>query len=106
MSHRVSEFRTGTYSILADSVKWSIKFEAIGKFTITTNGELAVGRTYKVTGDELEVRDERGPRACGRDQKVGWYKWKLEGMKLTFTKMEDECEGRVQAMTSQGWEKE
>jgi hypothetical protein len=52
-----------------------------------------------VTGDLLEVTDEKGSMACGGEQKTGTYKWKLEGKSLIFTKVQDECGGRANAMT-------
>ena len=103
---RAYDFKKGAYSATAGGVKFSIKFDDSGRVTILMNGEIVVEGTYKVREDGLEVTDEKGPMACGGDQKTGKYKWKLEGKKLTFTKVEDECEGRANALTSQVWVQE
>ena len=67
------------------------------------NGELVVEGTYKVKEDRLEVTDENGPMACGGDQKTGKYKWKLEDKMLSFTRVEDESDGRSKGLTGTTW---
>ncbi|HZS08976.1 MAG TPA: hypothetical protein VFD58_29340 [Blastocatellia bacterium] len=101
-----ADFKVGTYSVTAGDSKFSIKYEDNGKVTVSRNGEVAVEGVYKVTGDTIEVTDEKGPMACGGDSKTGKYKWKLEGKKLTFTKIEDGCDGRAGALTAQAWVQE
>ena len=103
---RTTDFKKGTYSATAGGTKWSIRYDDNGKVTVTRDGTALVEGTYKVTGDLLEVTDESGPMACGGEQKTGKYKWKLEGRNLTFKKVEDECEGRANAMTGQAWVQE
>jgi hypothetical protein len=110
---RTADFKKGTYSVTAGGVKWSINFGDNDKLTFARDGEIAVEGTYKVTGDELEVTgdelevtDERGPIACPGERKTGKYKWKLEEKKLTLTKVEDLCEGRVHPLTSLVWVRE
>ena len=103
---RSDDFNEGVYSATAGGVKFSIKFDKGGKVTIMRNGEIVVEGTYKVKEDGLEVTDEKGPFACRGDQKTGKYKWRSEGKKLTLTKVEDECEGRANALTSQVWVQE
>ena len=102
---RAEEFKKGTYSVTAGDVRWSLKYDDSGKVTVSRNGEVVVEASYKVKGDELEVTDEKGPMACDRTQ-TGKYKWKLEGKKLTLTKMTDECDGRSSALTAQPWVQE
>ena len=100
-----ADFKTGTYSATAGGVKWSLTYDANGKVTVASDGKPVVEGTYKVTGDEIAITDVKGPMACGEGQ-VGKYKWKLEEKKLTFTKVEDECEGRAGALTGQTWMQE
>jgi len=99
------DFKRGTYSATQGGVKWAIKYDESGKVTVISNGKAVVEGTYKIKGDELEVTDEKGPMACAAEH-TGRYKWKLEGAKLTLTKIEDECEGRATALTSQAWVRE
>jgi hypothetical protein len=103
---RTEDFKKGAYSVTAGGAKWAINFGDNNKLTFTRDGEIAAEGTYKVTGDELEVTDERGPIACGGEQKTGKYKWRLEEKKLTMTKVEDPCEGRAHALTSHVWVRE
>jgi hypothetical protein len=103
---RAADFKKGVYSVIGGGVKWSMKFDDSNKVTITRDGQVLVEGTYKVTGDAIEVTDEKGPLACGGDQKTGKYKWKLEEKKLTLTKIEDDCAGRANALTSQTWAQE
>jgi hypothetical protein len=63
--------------------------------------------TYSGTlhGDKmvtLEFKDEKGSIAS-KDAKPGKYKWKLDDKKLTFTKVEDESEGRSKGITGTTW---
>src|SRR4030095_9477985 len=97
---------TCLYSATAGGVKWSMNFGDHNRVTFTRDGEIAVEGTYKITGDELEVTDEKGPMACGGEQKTGKYRWKMEEKKLTLTKVSDLCEGRARALTSLVWARE
>jgi hypothetical protein len=101
-----ADFKKGTYSVTQGDVKWSIGFGDNNKFTVKRGADIAVEGSYKVTGDELEVTDEKGPMACLGEQKTGKYKWKLEEKKLTLTIVTDLCEGRSGALPSQVWVRE
>jgi hypothetical protein len=103
---RTADFEKGTYSATAGGTKWSIRYDDNSKLTVTRDGAALVEGTYKVTGDLLEVTDEKGPMACGGENKTGKYRWKLEEKNLSFTKVEDECDGRASALTGQAWVKE
>lgn len=103
---QAADFKTGTYSFTAGGVKYSITFHDTRKHTVSRGGEVVVEGSYKVTGDELELTDEKGQVACRGDQKTGKYKWKIEEKKLTLTKVEDGCEGRSNALSGQVWTQE
>ena len=68
-------------------------------------GKEVVEGTYRVSKDEIEFTDEKGPFAGTGDAKTGTYKWKLEGGKLTFTKVKDESEGRSRVLTAGAWQR-
>ena len=103
---RAADFKTGTYSVTVGGVKYSINYSEGNKVSVTRGGEVAVEGTYKVTGDEIEVTDEKGPIACGGQEKTGRYKWKLEDKVLTLTEVQDGCTGRASALTAQQWTRE
>lgn len=46
------------------------------------------------------LTDRQGRYAC-TESGPGKYKWQYDGKALTFTKIEDECEGRAHALTGQ-----
>ena len=98
---QAADFPTGTFSNKVGNDTWTATCKD-GKVTAKRNGELAVEGTYKATKDEVEFKDVSGPLATPND-KGGKYKWKLDGKKLTFTKIEDAAEGRAGALTSGAW---
>lgn len=104
-SSQESQFKKGTYTFKENGITWAIRYDD-NKVSLARNGEVFIEGVYKVTGNEIEVTDERGPMACGGDQKTGKYNWKLEGKKLTFQKIKDECAGRDNALTSFSWTQE
>jgi len=80
-----------------------LKFDEKGRFALTDkDGKTLVEGAYKVTKDQIEFTDEKGPFAA-KDAKPGKYKWKLEEKKLSFTKVEDESEGRSKGITGTTW---
>jgi hypothetical protein len=101
---RAAEFPTGSYSgSRPNGDQIVLKFEDSGKFSLTDkDGKLLVAGTYKPTKNEIEFTDENGPLAS-KGAKPGKYDWKLESDKLTFTKVEDESEGRQKGLTRPTW---
>jgi hypothetical protein len=100
-----AEFPKGTFTLkAADGAVWAVTFDGKGKVTVTRDGKEAVEGTYKVNKEEIEFTDEKGPFAGTGDRKTGTYKWKLDGKKLTFTKVKDASEGRAAALTGGAWE--
>jgi len=99
------EFPKGTFTFkTSDGAEWAVTFEK-DKFTAKHNGDLGVKGSYKVTKDEIEFTDEDGPFAGQGEDKTYTYKWKLDGKKLTLTKVKDSNEGRVTVITAGAWEK-
>lgn len=99
------EFPTGKFTNKGpDGSTWAISFDGKGKVTVFREEKEMVKLDYKVTKDEIEFSNETGEIA-DKDAKPGSYKWKLDGKKITFTKVKDDAEGRSQALTSGAWEK-
>ena len=95
----------GTYAATIRGDKWTISLEDKGQFTFKRKSVLVVKGTYKVKNNQIEFDDAKDPKA-EHHMKPGMYSWKLEGSKLSFTKIEDESNTRAKALTSQGWTKE
>jgi hypothetical protein len=100
-----ADFPKGTFTIKASDAMWAVTFDGKGKFKVTRDGQEGLTGSYKVTKDEIELTDEEGPFAGKGDQKACTYKWKLDGKKLTFTKVKDESEGRSAIITAGAWDK-
>ncbi len=79
-------------------------FNSDGSHSVSENEKVLVKGTYTVTKDQIVLTDKEGEYACkGTD--AGRYKWKYDGKALTFSKLEDDCEGRINGLTGQPWEK-
>ena len=69
-------------------------------FTVTRNRALGVRGTVKIAGNQITLRDISGPLACKGVQTTGRYAWKIQGAKLSFTRLADKCIGRRTLMTA------
>jgi hypothetical protein len=95
----------GSYSTEVQGTKFVLTLGDKGRFTVMMKDQVGVEGTYKVTKDEIEFSDEKGSIADTKS-KVGRYRWKLDGQKLSFTKVEDDSKGRSAVLTAQPWVKE
>jgi len=97
----------GTYATTGRSKdKWTINLADNGNFTLMRQSAVMVKGTYKVLkNNQIEFDDEKNPKK-EHHHKPGMYSFKLEGNKLTFTKIEDELKPRAKALTGQVWTKE
>ena len=100
-----ADFPKGTFTVKASDATWAVTFDSKGKFKVTRDGQEGLTGSYKVTKDEVELTDEEGPFAGKGDLKACTYKWKLDGKKLTFTKVKDESESRSTIITAGAWDK-
>jgi hypothetical protein len=95
-SWAAEKFPTGTYV----SGDFSVTFQAAGEVIVAQNGETVVEGTYKVIGHKIEFTDLKGRYAC-TESVPGKYNWKKDGQALSFEKVEDDCQGRLQVLTGQ-----
>ena len=63
-------------------------------FLVNKGTAPAVAGRLTIAGNKITFRDTGGPLACKGAQAVGTYTWKLQGTKLTLTKVRDTCAGR------------
>jgi predicted lipoprotein with Yx(FWY)xxD motif len=80
--------------------EFTLTFNGDGSYTVAAGDRIVVKGTYTVAKDEIAFKDSEGDYACVQD-KPGKYKWKYDGKAITFTKVEDECDGRSQALPAQ-----
>ena len=103
---QATEFPKGSFSATSPRGKVTLKFEDKDKFSLKSeDGKVLVAGTYKVSKTQIEFTDETGPIAA-KDAKPGKYEWKIESDKLSFSKIEDDAEGRSKALTRTPWTSE
>ncbi|HLW67116.1 MAG TPA: hypothetical protein VKS79_17510 [Gemmataceae bacterium] len=104
---RAEDFPKGKFAITFDGMTISIKFDDKGKYRVYHENDVLVEGSYKITKDQIEFKDEKGPAVAPADVgKPGKYKWKFGDKKLTFSKIEDEVMNRSHALTAGPWAKE
>jgi hypothetical protein len=95
-------FPVGTYA--AEGQKLTIVFDDKGEFRVTQGEALQVSGRYAAKGAQLQITDRQGPWACTKaGEQSGTYRWTFENSVLTFTKVADHCEDRVQSLTPRKW---
>jgi hypothetical protein len=101
---QAAEFKQASYSRTSQrGEKMILKFGDKQKFVLSgEDGKTLVEGTYKVSNDQIEFTDEKGPFAS-KDAKPGKYKWQISDGKLNFTKIEDESEGRSKGIAGDTW---
>jgi hypothetical protein len=94
------KFPIGTYV----GGSFTLTFNSDGGHSVSVNEKVAVKGNYTVSGDQIAFTDKEGEFACTGTE-AGKYKWKYDGKALTFSKLEDDCDGRINGLTGQPWEK-
>jgi len=96
-------FPTGNYQ--AGEV--SMQFDDHGRFKVSKGGQTVVDGEYTARADQISLTDKSGAWACSsKGEETGSYLWKYEGGTLTFSKVEDRCEGRVGDLPQHGWKRQ
>lgn len=69
------------------------------------NGELVVESRYTKNPARLVLRDIGGPLACLDEPRYaqGVYGWSLDNGELSFTVVQDHCDGRPFVLTAKPW---
>src|SRR5262245_23996838 len=77
----------------------SLRLSADGNATVSgANGVVSVG-SYRLAGDTISLRDERGPATCGDEP--GLYLWRMTADTLRFRVVSDRCEGRRSVLAAE-----
>jgi hypothetical protein len=86
---------------LGDTITIHIKMDS--SFVTTTNGDVVVRSVCKVSADTLSLTDYDGQYAC--PNMTGKYKLGAsdDGNSLTFTLIDDPCEGRANSINKAKW---
>jgi len=93
------KFPTGAFA----AGPFTLTFNGDGSYTVAAEDKVVVKGTYTATDDEILLKDTEGEYACVNQP--GKYKWKYDGKAITFSKVEDACEGRAQALPAQPFAK-
>lgn len=73
---------------------WRLAFQNPA-YDVTRNRGVVVAGTVRIVGNKVTFHDLTGSFACrGATQIIGTYTWRIQGAKLTFTRVSDACLGR------------
>jgi hypothetical protein len=89
---------------MPDSVKqrtigtWTLSLHQGVHYVGSQNGREVVDGPYSVSGNQFTLpAGDRGPYAC---RTTGTYTWQMNNDQLTFTRVQDQCEGRARVLTT------
>jgi hypothetical protein len=98
-----ADFPAGSFAANGGTV--IMTFDGKGQFRVVQKDATVVAGQYTIKGEQFEITDVQGPWACTKaDEKSGTYRWKLDKSELTFSKVADRCEDRVQSLTATKWQ--
>jgi hypothetical protein len=95
-------FPTGTFK--AGDI--SIQFDDHGHVKVSEGDHTLVDGRFVANADQIKLTDESGPMACPKDEATGSYRWKYEGEALSFSSLDDRCDGRSGDLSGRQWKKE
>jgi hypothetical protein len=72
---------------------WRLAFQSPA-YDVTRNRGVVVAGTFRIAGNKVTFHDLAGSFACKGAQVYGTYTWRIQGAKLTFTRVSDACVGR------------
>ena len=76
---------------------WNIGLHGGNHVLVTYNGQEVVQGPYMVSGNQVTFpANDTGPYAC---RTAATYTWQMSGDQLTFTRVQDACDGRVVVLT-------
>jgi hypothetical protein len=95
-------FPTGKYK----AGEISIQFDDHGHLKVSEGDRTLVDGRFVANADQIKLTDESGPMACSEDEATGSYRWKYEGEALSFSNLDDRCDGRSGDLSGRPWKKE
>jgi hypothetical protein len=99
-----ADFPIGSFA--ANGGTTTMTFDGKGQFRVLDKDAIVVAGQYTIKGEQFEITDMQGPWACTKaGEKTGIYRWKLDKSELTFSKVADRCEDRVQSLTPVKWQR-
>lgn len=98
-----AQFPVGRYVTQLGEDEWMMSFTA-AEVSVYKNGQQVILSDYRVSQNEIEFSNDRGVFACIGKVSTGRYKWRFEGVGMTFTNLDDECPGRISVLTSNPWQ--
>jgi len=110
----VVAFPRGTYSVTlgAQDVQhnaplagtWEFAWTPSGRFSVRQDGKVQVEGEYALALDQIAIKNETGPLACPGP---ATYRWVVDPTtnSLFFGRLADDCDGRVQVLTTRGFTK-
>ena len=97
----------GTFAVAAgafpvatyENEGYTLVFDASGHFRYLKGERMLLEGDYRAKGDTVSLTDLRGVDACkGQGRETGRYRWTLDGEYLSFVKIQDSCNERIQGV--------
>ena len=105
----LEDFPTGNYTVTFaedDDVTpeivgtWEIVWSIDGEYLIGFDGDPFIVGEFSVDGTKVTLADRDGSGRCADS---GTYEWSFEDPELSFTLGSDDCESRVEVLTTKPW---
>ena len=79
---------------------FAARFDTSGTFTLTGTGWPAMGGTWKLKGDEIEIVTANAPKNC---EGAGRYRVRVEGKRVSIEVVADACVPRRMILHGSNW---
>jgi predicted Ser/Thr protein kinase len=84
---------------------WRVRFLSNGAERVMQNGVTVVRGRVSVAGAQVTFDGGTGVQACSGAKATGVYRWALQGRRLTFAPLRDDCMGRRIVLLARPWAK-
>jgi serine/threonine-protein kinase len=84
---------------------WRFRILADGEVSVMQNGVNVVRDRASVADAQITFNGGTGVQACSGAQATGVYRWALQGGRLTFAPLRDDCIGRRIVLLARPWAK-
>jgi predicted Ser/Thr protein kinase len=84
---------------------WRVRILADGAESVMQNGVTVVHGRVSVAGAQVTFDGGTGVQACSGAKATGVYRWALQGRRLTFAPLRDDCMGRRIVLLARPWAK-
>jgi len=101
---QAARFPTGSYKANNGTNDIVLAFDTTGTLDVLVDGQAFSKGTWEAKADTLSFGPVTGPEGygCAAGAK---YQWSIAENRITFTRLADDCEIRMQSLTGLAWTK-